>query len=179
MDHAYAPNAPETPWRTAAIVAAGVAAVELFILVVMGVVFGAKLMTNHAEQATALPGTAQVKTSAGTPTASSEASTKTASAAVSGPMLERRRTSVIVMNGNGIPGAAAVTGDRLRRFHYIVAATGNAPRTFSRSVVMYRPRFKREALRLGHDLHVRRVVPLDGITRGDLQGAHLAVIIGG
>lgn len=178
MDHAYLRTTPETPWRTAAIVAAGVAAVELFILVVVGVVLGAKMMTDHAEQATAAPLTkTAVKTQTTTAAGTTEAK-KASAKAPAGPVLPRRRTSVIVLNGNGIPGAAAVTADRLRSFHYILAATGNAPRTFSRSVVMYRPRFKREALRLAQDLHVRRTVPLDGLTRADLQGAHIAVIIG-
>jgi LytR cell envelope-related transcriptional attenuator len=179
VDHAYVRTAPETPWRTAAIVAAAVAAVELFILVVVGVVFGAKLVSNHAEAATAPLTKTAVQTPATTPAATTEGKKKTTSPTAAGPALARRRTSVIILNGNGIPGAAAVTADRLRHFHYIVAATGNAPRTFSRSVVMYRPRFRREAMRLGHDLHVRRVVPLDGITRSDLEGAHIAVIIGG
>jgi hypothetical protein len=44
---------------------------------------------------------------------------------------------------------------------------------------MYRSGYKGEAIRLGHDLHVRRVMPLDGMRAGDLQGAHIALIIGG
>jgi LytR cell envelope-related transcriptional attenuator len=176
VDHAYARSTPETPWRTAAIVAAAVAAVELFILILVGVVFGAKLVNDHAEAAVT-PLTKAVDQTPGTmPAATTE---KKASSGNAGPVLPRRRTSVIVLNGNGIPGAAAVTADRLRRFHYIVAATGNAPRSFSRSVIMYRPRFKSAAMRLGHDLHVRHVMPLDGITSRDLQGAHIAVVIGG
>jgi hypothetical protein len=177
VDHAYARTTPETPWRTAAIVAGGVAAVELFMLVVLGVVFGAKLMTDHAEQATATV-TRAVAEAQGT-TSVSATTDGTASQKPLGPALPRRRTSVMVLNGNGIPGAASVTADRLRHFRYIVAGTGNAPRSFSRSVVMYRARYKREALRLAHDLHVRRVAPLDGLRRSDLQGAHIAVIIGG
>ncbi|HEY3069434.1 MAG TPA: LytR C-terminal domain-containing protein [Gaiellaceae bacterium] len=179
MDHAYVRTTPETPWRTAAIVAAGVAAVELFILIVLGVVLGAKLVSNHTEAAVTPVTKAAAKTPATTPAATTEGKKPTATRTSARPALPRQRTSVIVLNGNGIPGAAAVTADRLRRFHYIVAATGNAPRTFSRSLIMYRPRYEAEAKRLGHDLHVRRVVPLDGVTRRDLQGAHIAVIIGG
>jgi hypothetical protein len=68
----------------------------------------------------------------------------------------------------------------MRRFHYIIAATGNAPRTdFRRSLVMYRKGYEGEAIRLAHDLHIRRVIPLDGLGLRDLQGAHLALIIGG
>ena len=43
---------------------------------------------------------------------------------------------------------------------------------------MYRPGFEQEADRLANDVHVRRVVPLDGMRPGELQGAHLALIIG-
>jgi len=94
--------------------------------------------------------------------------------------LSRRRTSVIVLNGNGTPGAAATTALQLRRFHYTVAATGNANRTdFARSLVMYRKGYEGEAIRLAHDLHVKRVTPLDGMKLGELQGAHLALILGG
>ena len=96
------------------------------------------------------------------------------------PLLDRRKTSVLVLNGNGVSGAAAVTADRVRSRHYLVAGTGNAPRTsFTRSVVMYRPGFKGEANRLGRDLRIRRVTPLDGMTIRDLQGAHVALVVGG
>lgn len=167
----------ETPWRRAAIVAAGVAAIELFILVVVAVVFGAKLMTDHAEKAVGAPhATKSSALAARTGTASQLNTTNVAPA----KPLPRRRTSVIVLNGNGLPGAAAVTADRLRRFRYLIAGTGNAPRSnFQHSVVMYRPGRRSEAVRLAHDLHVRRVAPLDGLTSKDLQGAHLAVVIGG
>ena len=58
-------------------------------------------------------------------------------------------------------------------------ATGNAPSSFSRSVVMFRPGYKPAARRLANDIGIKRVIPLDGITKGDLQGAQLALIIGG
>jgi LytR cell envelope-related transcriptional attenuator len=167
----------ETPWRRAAIVAAGVAAIELFILVVVAVVFGAKLMTDHAEKAVGAPRATKSSAPAARTGTASEANTTNFAPA---EPLPRRRTSVIVLNGNGLPGAAAVTADRLRRFRYLIAGTGNARRSnFQHSVVMYRPGRRSEAVRLAHDLHVRRVAPLDGLTRKDLRGAHLAVIIGG
>jgi hypothetical protein len=187
MEHAYPRDnvyvqreaAADTPWRTAAIIAAGVAAVELFILVVIGVVLGAKLLTDNAEKAV-MSATTAAKTAATTP-ATTESSSKNATGS-STPVanLSRDKTSVVVLNGNGLPGAAAVAAQRLRHFHYIVAATGNAPRTdFRRSLVMYRKGYEGEAIRLAHDLHIRRVTPLDGLKLHDLQGAHVALIIGG
>ena len=96
------------------------------------------------------------------------------------PLLDRRKTSVLVLNGNGVAGAAGTTADRVRARHYVVAGTGNAPRTtFTRSVVMYRPGFEGEAKRLGRDLRIRHVTPLDGMRIRDLQGAHVALVVGG
>ena len=180
-DHAYArQETVETPWRTAAVIAAAVAAVELFILVVIGVIFGAKLLTDSAEKAV-ISATTAAKAAETTP-AASETTPKKTNGGSSTPTahLSRNKTSVVVLNGNGLPGAAAVAADRIRHFHYIIAATGNAPRTdFRRSLVMYRKGYEGEAIRLAHDLHVKRVTPLDGMKLHDLQGAHVALIIGG
>jgi hypothetical protein len=181
VDHVYVRRQTvDTPWRTAAIVAAAVAAVELFVLVLVGVVFGAKLLTDHAEKA--IVTATRAKTAATAPPATSEPAAKQASTTKSTPVAElpRTRTSIVVLNGNGLPGAAAVSAERMRHLHYIIAATGNAPRTdFRRSLVMYRKGYEGEAIRLAHDLHIRRVTPLDGLNLRDLQGAHLALIIGG
>jgi hypothetical protein len=144
------------------------------------VILGAKLLTDSAEKAV-ISATTAAKTAATTP-AAGEASSKKAAPASTTPVakLSRDKTSVVVLNGNGLPGAAAVAAQRLHHFHYIVAATGNAPRTdFQRSLVMYRKGFEGEAIRLAHDLHLRRVTPLDGLKLHDLQGAHVALIIGG
>jgi LytR cell envelope-related transcriptional attenuator len=176
VEHAYTARTPVTPWRTAAIVAAAVAAVELFILVLVGVVFGAKLVTDKAESFVAQ--TQATRTEASPPATDGGATTQQKNTT---PVAElpRSRTSVIVLNGNGIPAAAAVGAERVREFDYIIAGTGNAPRSnFQRSVVMFRPGFEGEANRLGKDLKVKRVVPLDGMTQRDLQGAHIAFIIG-
>ena len=181
MDHVYVRRqSVDTPWRTAAIVAAGIAAVELFILVILGVAFGAKLTTDHAEKAVTNATTATKVESAPPAATSTETKKKTKTNTAPTASLSRRRTSVIVLNGNGTPGAAAATAEQLRHFHYTVAATGNASRTdFARSLVMYRKGYEGEAIRLAHDLHIKRVTPLDGVNLRDLQGAHLALIIGG
>jgi hypothetical protein len=182
MDHAYVRKETiETPWRTAAVVAAGVAAIELFILVIVGVAFGAKLMSDHAQKAV-ISATTAARAATSTPTGSKTETKAQATKTNAAPVahLPRNKTSVVVLNGNGTPGAAAVSADRLRRFHYIIAATGNAARSdFQRSLVMYRKGYEGEAIRLAHDLHLKRVTPLDGMKLRDLQGAHLALIIGG
>jgi hypothetical protein len=180
MDHVYVRRqTADTPWRTAAIIAAGIAAIELFVLVILGVAFGAKLTSDHAEKAV-INATTAAKAEAAPPPATSTETKKRKINAAPTASLSRRRTSVIVLNGNGTPGAAAATAEQLRHFRYTVAATGNASRTdFARSLVMYRKGYEGEAIRLAHDLHIKRVTPLDGMSLRDLQGAHLALILGG
>lgn len=182
MDHSVE-LPPAQPWRSAAIVATAIAIVELFVLVMVGVAFGAKFLADKKDTATAAAVHAirkEVTATVGGAPKTSPAPGKEKAAAKGEPKLSRRQTSVIVLNGNGIPGAAATTADQVRGLHYVITATGNAPRTdFNRSMVMFRPGFKAEALRLAKDMDFRRVAPLDGISRVDLQGAHLALIIGG
>jgi hypothetical protein len=43
---------------------------------------------------------------------------------------------------------------------------------------MYRPGYEAEGRRLGRDMHVRIVRPLDGMRPTQLLGAHLVLIIG-
>lgn len=175
MDHPSDLPAQQ-PWRNAAFIAATVATVELAILLVVGIIVFGKFFAGEVEKAS-------------DPVAVTQAAVEREKAAAPGndngqprakPLLPRRQTSVIILNGNGISGAAATAADGIRSRNYLIAGTGNAPRTdFSRSVVMYRPGFEGEARRLARDIGVRRVSPLDGIRRRDLQGAHIALIIGG
>jgi hypothetical protein len=178
VDHST-PLPPAQPWRAAAIVATAVATVELFILVLIGIAFATRFFAGEVDQAATLPQTPAVEQPAAVqPTPAAEQKKKEQSAAK--PILTRGETSVIVLNGNGIPGAAATTADRVRTRGYLVAGHANAPRSdFQQSLIMFRPGFEREARRLARDVGIRRVAPLDGIGKRDLQGAHLALIIGG
>jgi hypothetical protein len=176
VDHPAQLSAPQ-PWRSAALVAATIAAVELFLLVVLGFAFGAKLFSREVDRVTA---TAAASTSAAQATAAETPTPQTQTEAPPPVILPRNETSVMVLNGNGIAGAASVAAERVQRRGYIIAGTTNAPRTnFRRSIVMYRPGREGEAQRLARDLKVKRVAPLDGVRIADLQGAHVALIIGG
>jgi hypothetical protein len=63
---------------------------------------------------------------------------------------------------------------------YKIRKVGNAPRGgYGRSVIMYRAGFRPEALRLGRDLGIRLVSPLDGLRASNLGGARVAVVVGG
>ena len=178
MDHPVEYE-PLQPWRAAAMIATGVAAVELFLLLLIGFVLGAKAFSHKTETATvaaikrAAPQAAQTQASDAKPAETTQKKEEP-------KVLPRWRTSVVVLNGNGISGAAAVSADKAHSLRYIVTATGNAPSTgFARSIVMFRPGLKPAAQRLADDMGVKAVSPLDGITKSDLQGAQLALIIGG
>ena len=153
------------PWRARAIVAAAVAAVELVVLLVAGILLVTPALGRHVRhEATA--------------TALAPKPAKRA-AKPERPTLTRGETSVIVLNGNGRAGAAATEAERVRGLGYMIGGVGNAPRTtYGRSVVMYRPGFRAEAVRFAHDARISIVTPLDGLHRSQLQGAHLALVLG-
>jgi hypothetical protein len=159
------PSGPDRhhPWRTIAVVVAGVAALELLILVIVGVALVAKPMAHRA-----------ITNAAKTP-----AVTKPKPEPML-PLLPRRLTSVTILNGNGVAGAAATEASRVRARGYKIGVVGNAPRgSFGQSVVMYRAGRIREARRLARDVGIAIVSPLDGLRKGDLHGAKLAVVVGG
>lgn len=160
------------PWRTAAFVAASVAAVELIVLVVVG---GALI----AKPAAGSPGSAgKPATKAASANTHAKATpTKARAAAVA--HLSRGKVTVLVLNGNGRQGAAASTAARVSRRGYRIGGVANAPRTdFTRSLVMYRRGFEGEGKRLANDLGIRIVGPLDGLRASQLHGAHTVVVVG-
>jgi LytR cell envelope-related transcriptional attenuator len=158
------------PWRRATIVASLVAAVELVLLV------GAAMLLLAKPLARVLRGHAEARVDA---SATQAAQVLPATVAVGLPKLSRQETGVFVLNGNGRPGAAAAEAKRLSALGYVVPGTGNAPRQdYATTVIMFRPRYRAEAQRLARDLRAKAVAPLDGLSPGDLRGAHLAVVVG-
>jgi LytR cell envelope-related transcriptional attenuator len=94
-------------------------------------------------------------------------------------VLPRDRVGIMVLNGNGRNGAAAAAAVALHRLGYRIAGTANAARMdYAASLILYRPGYRAEGLRLARDLGVRIVGPLDGMRRGALRGGELAVILG-
>ena len=94
------------------------------------------------------------------------------------PTLTRAQTSVLILNANGITGAAATEASRARARGYRVSGTGNAPLTLGQSVVLYRPGNEPEAKRLARDEGIPLVGPLDGIKPRQLHGAQVAIVLG-
>ena len=173
MDHPLpAPDALVRPWRTAAYVAAAIAAFELLLLLAIG---GGKL-TGFVADRLELAARQEVLAPQKQQAVKREAARKPASAEVAAR--PRSKTVVMVLNGNGRTGAAAAAASRVQRRGYRIGAVTNAPQEVSRSIVMYRPGFAGEGRRLGKDLRVRLVSPLDGMRRGQLGHAHVVFIVG-
>jgi len=162
---APAPRQLDHPWRTATLVAGGVAAFELVLLLIIGIALISKPLSAHAKEAALTRGTGVAKVAPSRPEPKSAT-------------LSRGETSVLVLNGNGIGGAAAAAASLIRARGYSVAATGNAARSYGQSVVMYRPGRRPEAKRLAADLGIPLVGPLDGIRLRHLRGAQTVVVLG-
>lgn len=164
-----APDSLVRPWRRATIVASLIAALELVALVGAGALLLAKPLAHVVRQQAEVHALAPAKQAA--PIARTVLPTI--------PKLARSQTDVLVLNGNGRTGAASTEADRLRGLGYMISGTGNAPRhDYASTVVMFRPGFHAEALRLAHDLKLKIVGPLDGLRPGQLMGAHLVVLLG-
>jgi hypothetical protein len=162
VEHAV-PFAP-IRWRTAALVASGVAALELIVLIAAGVIlFGHSLGTREAKAARQ---PAPARRHANAPAAHRA-------------LLPRGRTAVVVFNGNGRSGAAHAEAARVSARGYPISAVGNAPAAATGpTLVMYRPGRQAEAKRLARDLGISVVAPLDGLAPSGLHGAKLAVVLG-
>jgi hypothetical protein len=158
-------------WRVTALAAAALAALELVLLVVLAIAaFGLPFAEEQKAKAQAAIGQSgdggSVRAQADEP-------------GTPATIQPRSETSVIVLNGNGIPGAADVASVDVRKNRYVLTGAANAPRSdFPRSIVMYRRGFEGEANRLAKDVGVKRVAPLDGLRASDLMGAQLALIVG-
>ncbi len=169
MEQSVPPLAAVRPWRTATLVASAVAVLELGIILVAGIALLTDPVASRVQAATREPVLAPAKPPAAEPKREDAATAR----------LPRGETSVLVLNGNGRTGAAAATADRLHRVGYLVGGVGNAPRSdYGATVVMYRPGYRGEALRLARDLSIKRIGPLDGMRLNQLMGAHLALVVG-
>ena len=173
MDHPL--SAPHDtlirPWRTAALVAAAIAAVELLVLLAIGGGSLVSAVSDRVEQAA-------TKRALATPAPEKETRAASAPTKVAAK-LPRTMVRVLVLNGNGRQGAAAAAAGRVRQRGYRIGGVRNAPRSnFARSIVMYRPGFVGEGRRLARDLGVRLVTPLDGMRVRQLAGAHAVYILG-
>jgi uncharacterized iron-regulated membrane protein len=167
MDHSLPGTRVAPQWRTATLVAGGIAAVELVVLIALGLPMLGHAVSKQVRTA------AEERVFAPAPKPEAKPTKDTTR------LLPRKQTSILVLNGNGRSGAAATVSRRVHRRGYLVAGVGNASRTnYAHTIVMYRPGRKDEAKRLARDLRVKVVGPLDGMRLRDMMGAHVALVLG-
>jgi LytR cell envelope-related transcriptional attenuator len=95
------------------------------------------------------------------------------------PLRARSRISVLVLNGNGIGGAAGTEATGLLARGYRHAIPADAPNlAYSRSLVLFRRGWQREAERLSHDARIPTVAPLDGRVAPAYAHVPLVMILG-
>jgi LytR cell envelope-related transcriptional attenuator len=95
------------------------------------------------------------------------------------PLRPRSRISVLVLNGNGISGAAGGAATDLLSVGYGHAIPGDAPNLhYARSLVLFRPGWQREAERLSRDARIPIVAPLDGRVSPEYAHIPLVLILG-
>jgi LytR cell envelope-related transcriptional attenuator len=166
VDSSYAPTFDAGRWRTAAILVSAIAALELAVLVAIGVAALGRTVA-HRVQAAAL------QKAAGVPSVPKPGPPGK-------PRLTRGATDVLVLNGSGMTGAAGIAADRLRARGYQITSVGNAPKQSSatRTLVMFRPGYRAEAARLARDAHTTVVAPLDGVRPAALMGAQVVLVVG-
>jgi hypothetical protein len=154
------------PWRTAAIVASGIAALELVALIVAGALIIARPLAHHTVVAVHRPPAAV--------TPKEKAKPKPKPPAI----LPRARTRIAVLNGNGETGAAATEADALRARGYKISSVGNAPEPVTGpSLVMYRPGYAAEGKRLAHDTGLVATA-IDGLPIRLLGRSHVVILLG-
>jgi LytR cell envelope-related transcriptional attenuator len=152
------------PWRRATIAVSAVAAVELVVLAAIAITLLGNPLASHLRETAAVAGTPRVRTTHPAPAKKAA--------------LDRADTSVMVLNGGGRSGAAHAAADRVSAHGYQLGQVGNAAGETPRTLIMYRRGYEAEGARLGRDLHVRIVRPLDGMRPVQLLGAHLVLIMG-
>jgi hypothetical protein len=96
------------------------------------------------------------------------------------PPRPRSRISVLVLNGNGVDGAAGTEASSILARGYRHAIPDDASQLdYARSLVLFRPGWQREAERLGREVRIPTVAPLDGRVAPEYASVPLVVILGG
>ena len=167
MQHAE-PIPTSFPWRSATLVVGAIAAVELLALI--GIV-ALHLVPKHATAPTAAPAKARH--------APPVRHARRVAALPSHPLRARSGVHVLVLNGNGVQGAASTEAARLQSAGYRIRGAENAIRhDYARSMVLYVPGWVKEARRLAHDAGIELVAPIDGLTPAKLKASQAVVILG-
>jgi LytR cell envelope-related transcriptional attenuator len=95
------------------------------------------------------------------------------------PLRPRSRISVLVLNGNGISGAAGDEATSILARGYRHAIPTDAPsHDYARSLVLFRPGWQGEAERLAREVRIPTVASLDGVVAPAYAHVPLVVILG-
>lgn len=159
-------------WRLVAVIAAAFATLELVLILGLG----AKVVPSLIHHAAASPTRHVAAAATTTPVAHHAVKPLRVPAVRTIPIRPRRKLSVLVLNGNGVAGAAGTLAIRLKDRGYRKTLSTNAPsHNYARSIVLFAPGYLKEAERLGRDAGIRTVATGDG----RLRGYRLLVILGG
>lgn len=171
------------PWRTATLIASAVAAAELVGLFVIGAFVlahpfhhAAKTTTTASTVAatTVVHHTATVRRNV-VPVPAKDRVTPITSQAIR----PRARVRVLVLNANGVQGAAHAEAAHLQGLGYVIGGAANAPsHHYAQSMVMFVPGYLKEARRLARDTGIKMVAPVDGLTSSTLSASRLVVLLG-
>lgn len=170
MEHAAVqPIATPFPWRAATVVAGAVAFVELIALIAIGLM--------HLAPHTAAPAAAQATATHARPVVHHSA--PKAKPVAQAPLRPHSHVRVLVLNGNGVNGAAGAAAARLQAAGYPVAGAIDAQRhDYASSMVMFVPGWAKEARRLARETGTRIVAPVDGLRAAQLKGSKLILLLG-
>lgn len=169
MDHAQ--QLPRAfPWRAATVVAGAIAMLELIALIVGGTLLLARPLRHAAPK---------TKPTVAAPAARRAVHVPPAPQVKSHPFRSRSHVAVLVLNGNGVQGAATREAAHLQGLGYRIGGAQNAVRhNYARSMVMYAPGWNKEARRLSRDTGIRMVAPADGMTQSALKASPLVLLLG-
>jgi hypothetical protein len=141
----------------------GLALAALLVLVVVLAVLGGIALLHRLAGTRPAPGTGHVS-----------------KGPVAPPLRPRSRISVLVLNGNGLNGAAGTEATQLVARGYAHAVPTDAQNhAYARSVVLFRPGWQGEAERLARDSGIAAVAPLDGRVAPLYARDQLIEILGG
>jgi hypothetical protein len=150
VEHAHPLDRP-FPWRTLALAAS-----------VLALGAGSVVALVHQPAATGAEGSREARQAPALP-----------------PSRPRSRISVLVLNGNGVSGAAGTTATAILARGYRHAIPSDAPQLdYARSIVLFRPGWQREAGRLARDAGIRAVATLDGRVAPAYAHVPLILVLG-
>jgi hypothetical protein len=165
VDHAQ-PLPTPFPWRAVAVLAAGIALAELVALIAVGLIRAAP----HAHT---------VPKAVAAPRAAAHIRAIAQPKIPSVPLRPRSQVRVLVLNGNGVGGAAATEAAQLQARGYHVGGATNAGRhDYAQSMVMFVPGWVKEARRLARDTGIRMVAPVDGLRPAQLARSKIVILLG-